>query len=80
MLMSNKSMVLAIFKDEASADAAASRVHTGVHYPGDAVVGSLIGEGTGQAVAGLVVYAVKPGRPSGRRDRGRAALLQAGEA
>ena len=31
-----------------------SRVHTGVHYPGDVVVGSLIGEGTGQAVAGLV--------------------------
>src|SRR5580693_5668985 len=31
-----------------------SRVHTGVHYPGDVVVGALIGEGTGQAVAGLV--------------------------
>src|SRR5271154_1766225 len=31
-----------------------SRVHTGVHYPGDVVVGSLIGEGTGQAVGGLV--------------------------
>jgi membrane-associated phospholipid phosphatase len=29
-------------------------VHTGVHYPGDAVVGALIGEGTGQAVAGLM--------------------------
>jgi membrane-associated phospholipid phosphatase len=29
-------------------------VHTGVHYPGDAVAGSLIGEGTGQAVAGLM--------------------------
>ena len=26
-------------------------MHTGVHYPGDVVVGSLIGEGTGQAVA-----------------------------
>jgi hypothetical protein len=24
-------------------------LHTGVHYPGDVVVGSLIGEGTGQA-------------------------------
>ena len=31
-----------------------SRVHTGVHYPGDVVVGALIGSGTGQAVAGLV--------------------------
>jgi len=31
-----------------------SRVHTGVHYPGDVVVGSLIGEGIGQAVAGLM--------------------------
>lgn len=28
-----------------------SRVHTGVHYPGDAVVGSLIGAGVGSAVA-----------------------------
>jgi membrane-associated phospholipid phosphatase len=31
-----------------------SRVHTGVHYPSDAVVGSLIGSATGQAVAGLM--------------------------
>jgi hypothetical protein len=31
-----------------------SRVHTGVPYPGDAVAGSLIGAGTGQAVAGLM--------------------------
>ena len=37
-----------------AAAVAYSRVHTGVHYPGDAVVGSLIGEGTGQAVAGLM--------------------------
>ncbi len=37
-----------------AATVAYSRVHTGVHYPGDAVVGSLIGEGTGQAVAGLM--------------------------
>jgi membrane-associated phospholipid phosphatase len=28
-----------------------SRVHTGVHYPGDAVVGSLIGAGVGSIVA-----------------------------
>ena len=33
-----------------AATVAYSRVHTGVHYPGDIVVGSLIGEGTGQAV------------------------------
>jgi membrane-associated phospholipid phosphatase len=31
-----------------------SRVHTGVHYPGDTVVGSLIGASTGLAVAGLL--------------------------
>jgi membrane-associated phospholipid phosphatase len=27
-----------------------SRVHTGVHYPGDAVAGALIGEGTGATI------------------------------
>ena len=37
-----------------AASVAYSRVHTGVHYPGDVVVGSLIGETTGQAVAGLM--------------------------
>jgi undecaprenyl-diphosphatase len=31
-----------------------SRVHTGVHYPGDVVVGSLIGTTVGEAVAYLV--------------------------
>lgn len=36
-----------------AATVAYSRVHTGVHYPGDAVVGALIGAGAGQAVAGL---------------------------
>jgi len=30
-----------------------SRVHTGVHYPSDAVVGALIGAGAGQAVSSL---------------------------
>ncbi len=30
-----------------------SRVHTGVHYPGDTVVGALIGAGAGQAVSSL---------------------------
>jgi len=38
----------------AAAAVAYSRVHTGVHYPGDTVIGSLIGAGTGQAVAGLM--------------------------
>jgi membrane-associated phospholipid phosphatase len=37
-----------------AAAVAYSRVHTGVHYPADAVVGSLIGVGTGQAMAGLM--------------------------
>ena len=37
-----------------AAAVAYSRVHTGVHYPGDVVVGSLIGAGTGQALAGPV--------------------------
>ena len=37
-----------------AAAVAYSRVHTGVHYPGDVVAGALIGASTGQAVAGLV--------------------------
>ncbi len=37
-----------------AAGVAYSRVHTGVHYPSDVVAGALIGEGTGQAVAGLM--------------------------
>ncbi len=34
-----------------AAAVAYSRVHTGVHYPGDAVVGSLVGAGIGGTVA-----------------------------
>jgi undecaprenyl-diphosphatase len=47
-----------------SATVAYSRVHTGVHYPGDVVVGSLMGEGIGQAVAGLMdqLPSSRPGR------------------
>jgi undecaprenyl-diphosphatase len=52
-----------------AAAVAYSRVHTGVHYPGDAVVGSLIGEGTGQAVAGLMDRLPPTRRPS-RSGRG----------
>jgi undecaprenyl-diphosphatase len=49
-----------------------SRVHTGVHYPGDVVVGSLIGESTGQAVAGLVDRLQPPRTPaSSSRDQQR---------
>jgi membrane-associated phospholipid phosphatase len=31
-----------------------SRVHTGVHYPSDAVVGAILGAGTGQITAGVI--------------------------
>ena len=37
-----------------AAAVAYSRVHTGVHFPGDIVVGSLIGASTGQLVADLM--------------------------
>ena len=47
-----------------AAAVAYSRVHTGVHYPGDAVAGALIGEGTGQAVAGLMDRPPPARRPS----------------
>ena len=40
-----------------------SRVHTGVHYPGDTVAGALLGAGTGQAVSSVV------DRTLGRRPR-----------
>ena len=52
-----------------AAAVAYSRVHTGVHYPGDAVVGALIGEGTGQAVAGLIDRLPRAGQAS-RSGRG----------
>jgi hypothetical protein len=45
-------------------------VHTGVHYPGDAVADALIGEGTGQAVAGLMDRLPSARRPS-RSSRGK---------
>ena len=71
-----------------AASVAYSRVHTGVHYPGDIVVGSLIGEGTGQAVAGLMdrlsqsrrLSSVPHGeeQQAGRRKRGPARHAAAG--
>ena len=51
-----------------AAAVAYSRVHAGVHYPGDVVVGSLIGEGTGQAVAGLMER-LPPARRRSRSSR-----------
>ena len=36
-----------------AAAVAYSRVHTGVHYPGDVIVGSLVGMATGELVAAL---------------------------
>jgi membrane-associated phospholipid phosphatase len=51
-----------------AAAVAYSRVHTGVHYPGDIVVGALIGEGTGQAVAGLMDR-LPPARKASRSGR-----------
>ena len=53
-----------------AAAVAYSRVHTGVHYPGDAVVGALIGEGTGQAVAGLMDR-LSPARKPSPSSRGK---------
>lgn len=47
----------------AAATVAYSRVHTGVHYPGDVIVGSLIGMTAGQlvAAAGQRLAPVGPG-------------------
>jgi membrane-associated phospholipid phosphatase len=53
-----------------AAAVAYSRVHTGVHYPSDAVAGALIGEGTGQAVAGLMDR-LRPARTPSRSGRGK---------
>jgi len=57
-----------------AAAVAYSRVHTGVHYPGDAVVGALVGEGTGQAVAGLMDR-LPPARKASRSVRGESREL-----
>jgi len=42
-----------------AAAVAYSRVHTGVHYPGDAVAGSIVGAGIGQTVTGLTDRAAR---------------------
>ncbi len=54
-----------------AAAVAYSRVHTGVHYPGDALVGSLLGASTGQAVAGLMDHLPPAGKPGTARSRWR---------
>jgi membrane-associated phospholipid phosphatase len=43
-----------------AATVAYSRVHTGVHYPGDALIGSLVGVCTGQAVGALMARPACP--------------------
>jgi membrane-associated phospholipid phosphatase len=66
-----------------AAAVAYSRVHTGVHYPGDIVVGSLIGEGTGQTVAGVMDRlwpARKPSRSGGDEQRERPGTADAEDA
>lgn len=40
-----------------------SRVHTGVHYPGDVVIGSIIGAGTAAMVASAGDRLRRPPKP-----------------
>jgi len=61
-----------------AAAVAYSRVHTGVHYPGDAVAGSLIGAGIGQAVAG-VTERLPPARSPSRSSPDEAARPGGGQ-
>jgi undecaprenyl-diphosphatase len=46
-----------------------SRVHTGVHYPGDALAGALLGAATGQMVARGADVVGRRDRPSRRSPR-----------
>lgn len=48
-----------------AAAVAYSRVHTGVHYPGDVVAGSIVGAGLGQTVTRLTGRAARRGRLAG---------------
>lgn len=47
-----------------------SRVHTGVHYPGDVVIGSVVGAGTAAMVAGAFDRIGVVGRGQGRSGDG----------
>ncbi len=49
-----------------AAAVAYSRVHTGVHYPGDVVVGSLVGATIGEATAAVARVV---GRRAGSTER-----------
>ncbi len=51
--ISRDSPWLAIAIQFLAGSVAYSRVHTGVHYPGDTVAGALIGAGAGQAVSSV---------------------------
>jgi membrane-associated phospholipid phosphatase len=51
--VSRDSPWLAIAMQFLAGSVAYSRVHTGVHYPGDVVVGALLGAGAGQAVSSV---------------------------
>jgi membrane-associated phospholipid phosphatase len=54
-----------------AAAVAYSRVHTGVHYPGDVVIGSVTGAGTAAMVAApWPTGPPAPGAPSGRARSG----------
>lgn len=53
-----------------AAAVAYSRVHTGVHYPGDAIIGSLIGAGVGSFVSALSARLVADGDDSVERSSG----------
>src|SRR6266568_7298632 len=59
--ISRDSPWLAIAIQFLAGSVASSRVHTGVHYPGDTIAGALIGAGAGQAVSSLFDRAVSGG-------------------
>lgn len=52
-----------------------SRVHTGVHYPGDIVIGSILGAGIAQTASGLTTHTVDAQWP--RRKAPLAAVTRA---
>ena len=55
-----------------AAAVAYSRVHTGVHYPGDTIVGAVIGASTAQTVGSVIdrhVPALRPDRLSAHPER-----------
>jgi membrane-associated phospholipid phosphatase len=67
--VSRDSPWLAIVMQFLAGSVAYSRVHTGVHYPGDAVAGALLGAGAGQAVSSVFDRVVPRRRLIHDRDR-----------